>query len=179
MSAARALGITTFSLWRLGSEDASLWKIWDTPTKVDPAKELASVSPGNGVDTEGAGDILRVTRSPQPGHREITLDDDDSVPAPYKTIVKESMTAYPLPYTIEQYGYHPKQVALSFDDGPDSEWTPKVLDVLKKYDVKGTFFMIGEVAQDNVSVMRRVFEEGHEIGNHTFTHPDILSLIHI
>ncbi len=173
MRAARALGITTFSLWRLGSEDASLWKIWDTPTRADPMKDLAVVNPGNGVDTEGAGDILRVTRNPQPGRRTVTLDDDDSVAAPFKMVVKESMTAYPLPYTIEQYGYHPKQVALSFDDGPDPEWTPKILDVLKKLNVKGTFFMIGEVAQDNVGVMRRVFDEGHEIGNHTFTHPDI------
>jgi cellulose synthase/poly-beta-1,6-N-acetylglucosamine synthase-like glycosyltransferase/peptidoglycan/xylan/chitin deacetylase (PgdA/CDA1 family)/spore germination protein YaaH len=173
MRAARALGITTFSLWRLGSEDASLWKIWDTPTKADPSKDLAIVNPGNGVDTEGAGDILRVTKAPQPGHRTVTLDDDDSVALPFRMVVKESMTSYPLPYTVEQYGYQPKQLALSFDDGPDAEWTPKILDVLKKFNVKGTFFMIGEVAQDNVSVMRRVFDEGHEIGNHTFTHPDI------
>jgi peptidoglycan/xylan/chitin deacetylase (PgdA/CDA1 family) len=70
-------------------------------------------------------------------------------------------------------GYKPKQVALSFDDGPDPEWTPKILDVLKKYGVKGTFFMIGEEAENNVGVMQRVYREGHEIGNHTFTHPDI------
>ena len=173
MRAARALGISTYSLWRLGSEDDSLWKIWDSPTRVDPVKELAVVNPGNGVDTEGSGDILRVTRPPQPGHRIITLDDDDTVPVPYKMITKEVMTSYPLPYTVQQYGYHPKKVALSFDDGPDPEWTPKILDVLKKYNVKGAFFMIGEVAGDNVSVMQRVFDEGHEIGNHTFTHPDI------
>ncbi len=65
-------------------------------------------------------------------------------------------------------------MAISFDDGPDPEWTPKILDVLKKYNVKGTFFMIGEVAQDNVGVMQRVYREGHEIGNHTFTHPGYL-----
>ena len=59
-------------------------------------------------------------------------------------ITQESMDSYPLSYTVEQYGYHPKKVALSFDDGPDPEWTPKILDILKKYDVKGTFFMIGE-----------------------------------
>jgi cellulose synthase/poly-beta-1,6-N-acetylglucosamine synthase-like glycosyltransferase/peptidoglycan/xylan/chitin deacetylase (PgdA/CDA1 family)/spore germination protein YaaH len=173
MRAARALGIGTFSLWRLGSEDDSLWKIWDTPTHVDPQKELAVVNPGNSVDTEGSGDILFVTRKPQPGHRTITLDDDDAVQTPFKMIVKEVMDSYPLPYTIQQYGYKPKQVAISFDDGPDPEWTPKILDVLKKYNVKATFFMIGEVAEDNVSVMRRVYNEGHEIGNHTFTHPDI------
>jgi spore germination protein YaaH len=173
MRAARALGIGTFSLWRLGSEDDSLWKIWDTPTHVDPQIALASVNPGHTVDTEGAGDILRVTRTPRAGSRTIELDDDDSIPIAYRSIVKEAMTSYPLPYTITQYGYHPKQVALSFDDGPDPDWTPKILDVLKEYNVKGTFFEIGEVAEDNVSLMRRVYREGHEIGNHTFTHPDI------
>ena len=173
LRAARALGIGTFSLWRLGSEDASLWKIWDTPTHVDPQKDLALVNPGYSVDLEGDGDILRVTAKPKSGHRTITLDDDDSIPLPFRMVTKETMDAYPLPYTLEQYGYHPKQVALSFDDGPDPDWTPKVLDKLKQYNVKGTFFMIGEVAEDNVRLMQRVYREGHEIGNHTFTHPDI------
>lgn len=173
MRAARQLGIQTFALWRLGSEDNSLWKIWDTPGRSNPVKELASVDPGYDVDTEGAGDILRVTRKPQPGRRSVTLDDDDQVPLAQKMITRETMDAYPLTYTVEQYGYHPNQVALTFDDGPDSVWTPRVLDILKRFGVKATFFMIGEVAQDNVGVMQRVFNEGHEIGNHTFTHPDI------
>ena len=173
MRAARTLGLQTFSLWRLGSEDNSLWKIWDSPNKADPGKDLASVDPGYDVDTDGSGDILRVTRKPQPGTRTLGLDDDDQVPVPQKMVTKEAMTSYPLTYTVEQYGYKPKQVAITFDDGPDPEWTPKILDVLKKYDVKATFFMIGEVAQDNVRVMQRVFAEGHEIGNHTYTHPDI------
>ena len=173
MRAARTLGIQTFSLWRLGSEDNSLWRVWDSPGKADPAKDLAVVEPGYDVDTEGSGDILHVARKPQPGHRTLKLDDDDQVPVLQKMVTSETMQSYPLTYTVEQYGYQPKQVAISFDDGPDPEWTPKVLDVLKKYGVKGTFFMIGEVAQDNVSVMQRVYNEGHEIGNHTFTHPDI------
>ncbi len=173
MRAARTLGIQTFSLWRLGSEDGSLWKIWDNPTHTDPAKALASVPPGYNVDTEGSGDILRVIKRPQTGSRTITLDDDDQVPVPVKMVTKEAMQSYPASYTLEQYGYKPKQVALSFDDGPDPEWTPKILDILKQYNVKGTFFEIGEVAEDNVGVMQRVFREGHEIGNHTFTHPDI------
>ncbi len=173
MRVARALGLQTFALWRLGSEDESLWKIWDAPLKANPAKDLAEVSPGQDVDTEGDGDILRVTGAPQSGHRTLTMDDDATIPGPYLSVISESMTSYPLPYTITQYGYHPKQVAISFDDGPDPVWTPQVLDILKKYDVKGTFFMIGEVAQDNVGIMQRVYREGHEIGNHTFTHPDI------
>ena len=173
MRVARALGLQTFARWRLGSEDDSLWRIWDNPLKANPVTDLANVSPGQDVDTEGDGDILRVTGLPQNGHRTVTMDDDDTIPPEYLSAISESMDSYPLPYTVSQYGYHPKQVALTFDDGPDPTWTPKILDVLKQYHVTGTFFMIGEEAQDNIGVMDRVYREGHEIGNHTFTHPDI------
>jgi peptidoglycan-N-acetylglucosamine deacetylase len=173
MRGARTLGIQTYALWKLGSEDNSMWKIWDHPMTTDPVKELAQVEPGYDVDTEGEGDILRVTRKPQNGRRIVTMDDDDSIPVDYRMITQESMDAYPLSFTVEQYGYHPNKVALSFDDGPDPEWTPKILDILKRYNVKGTFFMIGEIAEDYIGVMQRVYREGHEIGNHTWTHPDI------
>ncbi len=173
MRVARALGLQTFALWRLGSEDDSLWKIWDNPLKANPTKDLAQVLPGQDIDTEGDGDILRVTGQPQNGHRTLTMDDDTTIPAQYLSAVSETMDSFPLPYTVSQYGYKPKQVAITFDDGPDPEWTPKILDILKQYNVKATFFMIGEVAQDNIGVMKRAYAEGHEIGNHTFTHPDI------
>ncbi len=173
MRAARSMGLQTFALWRLGSEDNSLWKIWDGPLHANPVKDLAEVEPGYDVDTEGEGDILRITRRPQNGRRVVTMDDDKSVPDQFRGIADESMEAYPLSYTVEQYGYVPKKVALTFDDGPDPEWTPKVLDVLKQYGVHGTFLMIGELAQNNVGILQRVYREGHEIGNHTFTHPDI------
>lgn len=173
MRAARALGIQTYALWRLGQEDNSLWKIWDRPLSADPEHDLAHVPPGYDVDTEGEGDVLRITRKPQDGSRDLAMDDDDSVPLRYRMIVQESMQSYPLSYTITQYGYHPKKVAISFDDGPDAKWTPKILDVLKQYNVKGVFLMIGEEAEKNVGVMQRVYREGHEIGNHSFTHPDV------
>jgi cellulose synthase/poly-beta-1,6-N-acetylglucosamine synthase-like glycosyltransferase/peptidoglycan/xylan/chitin deacetylase (PgdA/CDA1 family)/spore germination protein YaaH len=173
MRAARALGLQTDALWRLGSEDDSLWKVWDTPLRSDPVKDLAEVNPGYDVDTEGEGDILRITRKPQTGHRTVKMDDDGAVPPEYRSIIEETMDSYPLSYTVEFYGYHPKKVALSFDDGPDPEWTPKILDVLKKYGVHGSFFIIGEEAENNPGVLERVYREGHEIGNHTFTHPDL------
>jgi cellulose synthase/poly-beta-1,6-N-acetylglucosamine synthase-like glycosyltransferase/peptidoglycan/xylan/chitin deacetylase (PgdA/CDA1 family)/spore germination protein YaaH len=173
MRAARALGIETFALWRLGSEDNSLWKVWDKPIHADPVKDLAEVEPGYDVDTENVGDILHITRPMQTGQRTVTMDDDDSVPAGYKMITAESMSSYPLSYTVEQTGYVPKEVALSFDDGPDPTWTPKILKILKENNVVGTFFMIGEEAQNNISTMQQVYREGHEIGNHTWFHPDI------
>jgi peptidoglycan-N-acetylglucosamine deacetylase len=173
MRGARALGIQTYALWKLGSEDNSMWKIWDHPMTSDPVKELTQVVPGYDVETEGEGDILKVTRYPQNGRRIVSMDDDDSVPVDYRMITQESMESYPLSYTVEQYGYHPKKVALSFDDGPDPQWTPKILQILKDHNVKGTFFMIGELAEENIGVMRQVYREGHEVGNHTWTHPDI------
>ena len=172
LRAARQLGLQTFALWRLGEEDSSLWNIWDKPSSPDSLQALAAVQPGHDVDTEGDGDILRVTGLPQWGWRTVTVDTDETDPRK-KLIVDEHMDVYPRTYTIQQYGYHPNQVALSFDDGPDPKWTPKILDILKQKRVKGTFMLIGAEAAENVGVMERIYREGHEIGNHTYTHPDI------
>ena len=77
---------------------------------------------------------------------------------------------------MAQYGAKPKAVAITFDDGPDPSFTPKVLDVLKAKGVKATFFLIGAQAQKEPGITRRVYREGHEIGNHTFYHPDISNI---
>lgn len=69
-----------------------------------------------------------------------------------------------------------KIIALTFDDGPHPNETNQVLDVLKKYDVKATFFIAGKHANWYSKPLIRVNEEGHEIGNHTFNHPDISNL---
>ena len=63
-----------------------------------------------------------------------------------------------------------KVVALSFDDGPHKTQTDAVLDVLKKHNIKATFFVIGKNARENPEVLRRIADEGHEIGNHTYSH---------
>ncbi len=167
MRASRQLGINTFGLWRLGEEDGSLWSVWDHPSAKEAPHLLSKVPPGDDVDTEGDGDILRITARPETGRRTIFMDSDDF------TITDERMESLPRSYVIQQYGYHPTKLALTFDDGPDPEWTPKSLDVLKQYNVKGTFMVIGEQGQDNVGLLRRYVREGHEIGNHTYTHPDI------
>jgi cellulose synthase/poly-beta-1,6-N-acetylglucosamine synthase-like glycosyltransferase/peptidoglycan/xylan/chitin deacetylase (PgdA/CDA1 family)/spore germination protein YaaH len=172
LRAARALGLQTFALWRLGSEDSSLWNVWDHPSSPDAPQALNSVQPGHDVDTEGDGDIIRVTSLPKAGVRTVTVDTDEPDPRK-KLIIDEQMDQYPQTYTVEQYGYHANEVALSFDDGPDPKWTPKILDILKEKNVKGAFMLIGEEADANVGLMKRIVREGHEIGNHTWTHPDI------
>lgn len=69
-----------------------------------------------------------------------------------------------------------KRVALTFDDGPDAKVTPQVLAILKKYDAKATFFMVGTNVSKNPAIVEQVYEAGHEIGNHTWNHPKLTSL---
>ncbi len=172
LRAARQLGLSTFALWRLGEEDSSLWSVWDKPSDPGSLQALATVQPGHDVDNEGDGDILRVTGLPQSGKRTVTVDTDENDPRK-KLIIDEHMDVYPRTYTIEQYGYHPNEVALSFDDGPDPKWTPKILDILRNKGVHATFMLIGSEAAEYVGVMKRIVREGNEIGNHTYSHPDI------
>jgi peptidoglycan/xylan/chitin deacetylase (PgdA/CDA1 family) len=63
-----------------------------------------------------------------------------------------------------------KIVALTFDDGPDPTFTPIVLDVLEKYDAKATFFVLGVRAEKNPDIIKRMAREGHEVGNHSYSH---------
>ncbi|MEN3584754.1 glycosyltransferase [Streptomyces sp. ZYX-F-203] len=65
------------------------------------------------------------------------------------------------------------RLVLTFDDGPDPEWSPKVLDILKKHDAHAVFFLTGTMASRHPDLVRRMVDEGHEIGLHTFNHPDL------
>ena len=67
----------------------------------------------------------------------------------------------------------PGEIALTFDDGPNPSWTPQLLDLLARYNVRATFFMIGQFASNQKELVRRTHEAGHLIGNHTWTHPNL------
>jgi cellulose synthase/poly-beta-1,6-N-acetylglucosamine synthase-like glycosyltransferase/peptidoglycan/xylan/chitin deacetylase (PgdA/CDA1 family) len=74
----------------------------------------------------------------------------------------------PLSYRIP-----PKTAVLSFDDGPDPDWTPKIIAVLRRYRVPGTFFVIGAHAAGNPSIVAAELADGDEVGSHTYTHPNL------
>ncbi|MEU1045186.1 glycosyltransferase [Streptomyces sp. NPDC005897] len=66
-----------------------------------------------------------------------------------------------------------KTIVLTFDDGPDPTWTPQVLEILEKYDVPGTFFLVGSMVSRHPGIVRDLVEQGNEVGVHTFTHIDL------
>ncbi|MBQ0883937.1 glycosyltransferase [Streptomyces sp. RM72] len=66
-----------------------------------------------------------------------------------------------------------KTIVLTFDDGPDPTWTPQVLQILEKYDVPGTFFLVGSMVSRHPGIVRDMVEQGNEVGVHTFTHIDL------
>lgn len=67
----------------------------------------------------------------------------------------------------------PLRIALTFDDGPSRQYTAKILDILQKYNVKATFFVVGVNVEKQPALLRRVIAEGHEVGNHTYSHPHL------
>ncbi|GIO40007.1 hypothetical protein J41TS12_48680 [Paenibacillus antibioticophila] len=83
-----------------------------------------------------------------------------------------------LPYNtlIHQVPTRRRAVAVTFDDGPNPVYTPEVMEIFRKAQAKATFFMIGSQMEQHPEVVRAVHAEGHEIGNHSFTHPSLAGL---
>ena len=165
MRAASGFKPAGFGIWRLGSEDPSIWSILGTTfNSPDP---LRTINYGYQVDFEGNGELLKVMSRPQKGARNLEVDQSNGF------IKSEQFTQLPTSYVVQRTGDRPGLLALTFDDGPDPRWTPQILDVLKREQVPATFFIIGKNGQAYPDLVRRIVNEGHEIGNHTFTHPNL------
>jgi hypothetical protein len=166
-------GLAGTALWRLGSEDSRVWEFYDKPmTKAAlqnfDFKALSDVPSMATPDFTGNGEILDMVSTPTDGH--ITPEIDSSA----MLISEEQYDKLPSTYVVRKYGpSSDKKLVLTFDDGPDSKYTPGILDTLAHYHVPAAFLMIGINMENNLPLVKRVFREGHEIGNHTFTHPNI------
>lgn len=151
------------ALWRLGGEDPGVWDALAHLDDVTPP--ITSVAADARVTNEGDGPFLGLALSPQAGRREVDVSDG--------RVVDERWVTAPSPYLVRRAGIVPGAVALTFDDGPDPRFTPQILDVLAREHVPATFFVIGSHAAASPALVRRIDAEGHELGNHTFTHPDV------
>lgn len=156
-----------YGLWRMGSEDPGVWSVLGQPYGSGDPNLLRSVRAGPDVDFDGTGEVLKVTATPRPGQRSLTVDPATGL------ISAARYDVLPAGYVVQRYGAHPGLVALTFDDGPDPRWTPKLLDILKAKHAPATFFVIGENMQERPDLVRREIAEGHIVGSHTWTHPNI------
>lgn len=162
-----------FCLWRLGTEDQRMWKFYDqNMTKAKTAKfqfsKLENIPGLFDINYMGSGEILNVKSEPQPGKAKLDIDRQDML------ISNEKYLQIPESYEIDKIGHaKSKQLLLTFDDGPDYRWTPTILRILKRYHIKAAFFMVGLQMEKNLPLVKKVYEDGHTIGNHTFTHLDI------
>src|SRR5437762_8675300 len=77
----------------------------------------------------------------------------------------------PAKITYSQCHVDGQYIAMTFDDGPHTENTPRLLDMLAKRNIKATFFVVGECATEHPDILKRIVAEEHEIGNHSLSHP--------
>ena len=159
-----------FAIYRLGTEDTAIWDALSLPRRIspnDPAMQSLGTLKGTDTITDvGDGEIVSVDETQSDGARKIEAGPDGYLSATYLRFPK-----FPTLYHQGAGGEH--QVALTFDDGPDPKWTPQVLDILKANGIKATFFLVGVNAEKYPDLVRRIVAEGHEIGNHTYYHPNL------
>ena len=169
-----------FALYRLGSEDPAIWDA----LSVSRDFKFATANPSSGgldnqtrqalelikstdtITDVGDGEIVTVDEDRKDGARKLTVDADGYLTAKYVKFAQ-------FPTLYHQGAGREHQVAITFDDGPDPRWTPKILDILKAANVKAAFFLVGVNAERYPGLVRRIVNEGHEIGNHTYYHPNL------
>jgi len=156
-----------YAVWRLGGEDPTIWSLMGRPYDAAAADALKNIPIIDDIDFEGRGEFLSVAAEPTSGTRIFGVDPQQD------DITDETYTRLPTTYVIHQFGAADKKIALTFDDGPDPDWTPPILDILKAKKVPATFFDIGANAEANPDLIEREVAEGHEVGSHTFTHPNL------
>jgi len=169
-------GFAGTALWRMGSEDSRLWDFYHLPmNKASVQKfnfdEFARVETSNDVDFMGEGEILDVISTPTPGHIRTELD------TTWMLISEEFYDTLPSMFVVKQFGKSTeKKMVLTFDDGPHPVYTRQILDILDKYNVVANFFIVGIEAEKNIPLVKRIYNSGHEISNHTFTHPNMATV---
>ncbi|MGL5656132.1 MAG: polysaccharide deacetylase family protein [Fusobacteriaceae bacterium] len=87
-----------------------------------------------------------------------------------------SLNIYSLPKIVSKGNSNEKSIALTFDDGPNTSSMLSILNLLKEYNIKATFFVIGQEVEHSHTALKRAFDEGHEIANHSYTHSNFSKL---
>jgi len=158
------------ALYKLGEEDPAVWDVLRMdPSRPPGEKEvslLSKLSLPEQIASTGEGDFLSVGGDSAPGERLVAVGPDG--------LLSEHYVRLPMPASISRQGAPgPHQVALTFDDGPDPKWTPKILDILRHKKAPAAFFVLGSQAQSYPDLLERIVREGHEVGNHSYSHRNL------
>lgn len=159
--------IKGYALWFLGGEEETIWKFFGQNIELAQSdKILNSIPAASTVTTNGdRQDLIKISVTPKSGQREYEISNN--------VVIKEKFNVYPSDYLIENLNFvSDKKVVLTFDDGPDPIFTPQILSILRKYNITATFFIIGSNANVSPGITKEIARD-FEIGNHTFTHPNI------
>ena len=173
------------ALWRLGSEDPRIWSFYNRDLSSKNLLKnpynytLLEMMPPN-FNTKptaiGSGEIINILYSPEQGRTKIEADKNENL------ISEEHYSHLPSGFLYEKFAEDSSKIGpghkiiLTFDDGPSTEFTPKILDILEREKVPATFFLIGENAESNIPLVQRINRDGFEIGNHTFTHGNLAKM---
>jgi len=132
----------------------------------------ACFASAQGTDGGASPQTVQPTQASSPAPDHASTPGTASTPAPKAEQSPEALK----PATYSSAHVDGPYIAMTFDDGPSPETTPRLLDILKQRNIKVTFFMIGQNAERNPDLVRRILAEGHEIGNHSWTHPQLSKL---
>ncbi len=169
--AAHNQGFNGLAITRLGTEDPQLWTALDFVANPQLAKadlaQLSDLRTGKTITNIGEGEIITADISPADGRRDVSQDATTGLLG----TTYEKFPQYPTLY--HQGAGGERRVAITFDDGPDPTWTPKILDILKQKNVPAAFFILGQQAENYPGIVRRIIAEGHEFGSHTYTHANL------
>ncbi len=173
-------GAAGTALWRMGTEDTRLWTFYPYDLSNNGLKkrpfdyttlQFVPMQWDNVAPPIGEGEILSVESMPQEGKIKLDYDTNENL------ILEQHYLQLPVSFMIRRFGEDTSEVhrkiILTFDDGPDPRWTPKIIDILQKENVPAAFFVVGINAEKNIPILRREYQLGYEIGNHTFTHGNI------
>ena len=181
-------GTAGTALWVLGKEDRRIWNFYgrslnNASLAAKPFDYNTMLQLPFDVNQKptpvGEGELLRILYTPRPGVATLEIDHEEQL------ITEQNYVQLPSGYVYEKFGEDTTEVGskekkhkiiLTFDDGPSPEWTPKILDILEKEKVPATFFVVGINTANNIPLLQRIYKDGYEIGNHTFTHNNIAKM---
>jgi len=191
------LGAEDERIWRFYNRDLSNEALAKHPFDFSSLSSLAEIT--ENPDYIEDGEVLDVESNPQKGIIDIENDSTENLVSeenyrqlPTRYVIKRfgkvlkedtikktiTITKKKGKKTILQDSVitdikQTRRVVLTFDDGPDPEYTPKILDILQAEKVPAAFFVIGINAENHLPLLKRIYRDGFELGNHTFTHPNI------